>query len=73
MEIQTRDMLANYIFNEVSLDGIKGIGKEGKDNGVLLIVSLTRDAGGGSIRLEIGRAWKVTSPMVRQAKSSMLS
>jgi hypothetical protein len=25
-EIQDRDMLANYIFNEVSLDGVKGIG-----------------------------------------------
>jgi len=53
--IQDRDMLANYIFNEVSLDGIKGIGKKDKDNGVLLLVSLNRDAGGGSIRLEIGR------------------
>src|SRR5574341_1283567 len=54
-EIQDRDTLTNYIFNEVSLDGIKGIGKEGEDNGVLLFMSLERDAGGGSIRLEIGR------------------
>lgn len=54
-EIQDRDMLTNYIFNEVSLEGIKGIGKKGMDNGVLLLVSLQRDAGGGSIRLEIGR------------------
>jgi uncharacterized protein len=54
-EIQDRDMLANYIFNEVPLEGTKGIGKEGLDNGVLLLLSLNRDAGGGSIRLEIGR------------------
>lgn len=54
-EIQDRDMLANYLFNEVPLDGIRGIGKEGKDNGILLLISLERDAGGGSIRLEIGR------------------
>ncbi len=54
-EIQDRDMLANYIFNELSLDRVKGIGKQGKDNGILLLISLERDAGGGSIRLEIGR------------------
>jgi uncharacterized protein len=54
-EIQDRDSLANYIFNEVTLDGIKGIGKKGKDNGVLLLYSLKRDAGGGSMRLEVGR------------------
>jgi uncharacterized protein len=54
-EIQDRDMLANYIFNEVSLDGVKGIGKKGKDNGVLILFSLERDAGGGSIRIEVGR------------------
>ena len=29
-EIQDRDNLANYLFNEVSLDGIKGIGKKDK-------------------------------------------
>jgi uncharacterized protein len=54
-EIQDRDSLANYIFNEVTLDGIKGIGKKGKDNGVLLLYSLKRDAGGGSMRIEVGR------------------
>jgi uncharacterized protein len=55
VEIQDRDMLANYIFNEVTLDGIKGIGKKGKDNGVLVLLSLERDAGGGSMRIEVGR------------------
>ncbi len=54
-EIQDRDMLANCIFNEVSLDGVKGIGKKGKDNGVLSLYSLERDAGGGSIRIEVGK------------------
>ncbi len=54
-EIQDRDMLANYIFNELSLDGVKGIGKEGKDNGVLILYSLERDGGGGSMRIEVGR------------------
>lgn len=54
-EIQDRDMLANYIFNEVALDGVTGIGKKGKDNGVLILLSLERDAGGGSMRIEVGR------------------
>jgi uncharacterized protein len=54
-EIHDRDMLANYIFNEVSLDGVRGIGKEGKDNGLLILYSLERDAGGGSMRIEVGR------------------
>ena len=45
-EIQDRDTLANYIFNEVTLGGIKGIGKKDKDNGVLVLYSLDRDAGG---------------------------
>jgi uncharacterized protein len=54
-EIRDRDMLANYIFNEVSLDGVKGIGKEDKDNGLLILYSLERDAGGGSMRIEVGR------------------
>ena len=54
-EIQDRDMLANYIFNELPLDGIKGIGKEGKDNGVLILYSVERDAGGGAMRIEVGR------------------
>ena len=54
-EIQDRDMLANYIFNQVSLDGVRGIGKEGKDNGVLILYSLERDAGGSSMRIEVGR------------------
>lgn len=55
VEIQDRDMLANYIFNAVSLDGITGIGKAGKDNGVLILYSIERDAGGGSMRIEVGR------------------
>jgi len=55
IEIQDRDSLANYIYNEVTLDGIKGIGKEGKDNGVLVLMSLERDSGGGSLRIEVGR------------------
>lgn len=54
-EIHDRDMLANYIFNEVSLDGITGIGKEGKDNGLLILYSVERDAGGGAMRIEVGR------------------
>ncbi|MGQ0795521.1 MAG: TPM domain-containing protein [Nitrosopumilaceae archaeon] len=54
-EIQERDMLANYLFNEVQLDGITGIGKKGKDNGILVLLSLERDSGGGSMRIEIGR------------------
>lgn len=55
VEIQDRDFLANYIYNEVTLDGIKGIGKAGKDNGVLILFSLERDASGGSMRIEVGR------------------
>ena len=55
VEIQDRDMLANYIYNHVTLDGIKGIGKADKDNGVLVLMSLERDAGGGSLRIEVGR------------------
>jgi uncharacterized protein len=54
-EIQDRDNLANYLFNEVSLDGIKGIGKKDKDNGILVLYSLKRDSGGGSMRIEVGR------------------
>ncbi|HKX81613.1 MAG TPA: TPM domain-containing protein [Nitrososphaera sp.] len=54
-EIQERDMLANYIFNEVPLDGVKGIGKAGKNNGLLVLLSLERDSGGGSMRIEVGR------------------
>jgi uncharacterized protein len=54
-EIQERDMLANYLFNEVPLDGIIGIGKKDKDNGILVLLSLERDSGGGSMRIEIGR------------------
>ncbi len=60
VEIQDRDTLANYIFNEVELDGIKGIGKKGKDNGILILMSLERDAGGGSMRIEIGRGLEGT-------------
>lgn len=55
VEIQDRDFLANYVFNEVTLDGIKGIGKADKDNGLLILLSLERDAGGGSMRIEVGR------------------
>ncbi|MGN6622987.1 MAG: TPM domain-containing protein [Candidatus Nitrosocosmicus sp.] len=54
-EIQDRDTLANYIFNEASLDGITGIGKKGKDNGVLLLLSLSPDSSGGSMRIEVGK------------------
>lgn len=54
-EINDRDLLANYIFNEVPLDGIKGIGKQGKNNGVLVLYSLKSDSGGGSMRIEVGR------------------
>lgn len=54
-EITERDALANYLFNEVTLDGIKGIGKKGKDNGILILFSLERDTAGGSMRIEVGR------------------
>jgi uncharacterized protein len=54
-EINDRDTLANYIFNEVYLDGIKGIGKKGKDNGILVLLSLEPDSSNGSMRIEIGR------------------
>jgi len=54
-EINERDALANYIFNEVSLEGIKGIGKAGKDNGLLILFSKEQDASGGSMRIEVGR------------------
>ncbi len=54
-ELNDRDMLANYLFNEVPLDGITGIGKKGKDNGVLILFSLERDAANGSMRIEVGR------------------
>jgi len=54
-EINERDTLANYIFNEVSLDGIKGIGKAGKDNGLLILLSKESDSSGGSMRIEVGR------------------
>lgn len=55
VEIQERDMLANFIFNEVELDGIRGIGKQDKNNGILVLLSLERDSGGGSMRIEVGR------------------
>ena len=54
-EINERDLLANFLFNEVTLDGIKGIGKKGKDNGILVLYSLKSDSGGGSMRIEVGR------------------
>lgn len=54
-EIAERDALANYLFNEVTLDGVKGIGKKGKDNGILILFSLERDTAGGSMRIEVGR------------------
>ncbi len=54
-EIQDRDTLSNYIFNELNLDGIKGIGKGGKDNGILLLFSSKPDTSGGSMRIEVGR------------------
>lgn len=54
IELQERDMLANYIFNNVPLDGVKGIGKTDKNNGVLVLMSLERDGSGGSMRIEVG-------------------
>lgn len=54
-ELNDRDTLANYLFNEVPLDGITGIGKKGKDNGVLVLFSLERDGANGSMRIEVGR------------------
>lgn len=54
-ELTDRDTLANYLFNEVPLDGIVGIGKKGKDNGVLVLFSLERDAANGSMRIEVGK------------------
>jgi len=54
-EIQDRDTLSNYIFNELNLDGIKGIGKTGKDNGILLLFSSNAVSSGGSMRIEVGR------------------
>ncbi len=54
-EIQDRDTLSNYIFNELYLDGIKGIGKSGKDNGIMLLFSSNPDAAGGSMQIEVGR------------------
>ena len=54
-KIQDRDSLSNYIFNELYLDGIKGIGKSGNDNGKLLLYSSNPDAAGGSMRIEVGR------------------
>jgi uncharacterized protein len=38
------------IFNEELLDGVKGIGKSGKDNGVLIVVSMAENAWG----IEVG-------------------
>lgn len=55
IEIQDRDSLSNFIYNELSLDGITGIGKKGIDNGVLLLYSSNPDAAGGSMRIEVGR------------------
>ncbi len=55
LEIQDRDSLSNFIFNELSLDGITGIGKKGIDNGVLLLFSPNPDSSGGSMRIEVGR------------------
>jgi uncharacterized protein len=54
-EINDRDSLANYIFNEVSLDGKTGIGKKGKDNGILILFSLEPDSANGSMRIEVGK------------------
>ena len=54
-EIHDRDMLANYLFNDVSLSGIKGIGKANKNNGILILLSKQQDTSGGSMRIEVGR------------------
>lgn len=58
VETRDGDMLANYIFNEVSLEGITGVGK--KDNGVPILLSLERDGSGGAMRIEIGRGLEGT-------------
>jgi len=55
IEIQDRDALSNFIFNELPLDGIKGIGKQGTNNGILLLFSPIPDPSGGSMRIEVGR------------------
>jgi len=55
LEIHERDMLTYHIFNEMYLNGIKGIGKEGKDNGILILLSREKDSLGGSMRIEVGR------------------
>lgn len=55
LEIHERDMLANYLFNEVPLNGITGIGKKSNDKGILILFSLERDGAGGSMRIEVGR------------------
>ena len=55
IEIQERDSLSNFIFNELSLEGITGIGKKGVDNGILLLYSSNPDSSGGSMRIEVGR------------------
>ena len=39
-EGRTQEEARLYYYNEYPLDGVKGIGKEGKDNGVLLIICL---------------------------------
>ena len=73
-EINDRDLLANFLFNEVTLDGIKGIGKKGKDNGVLVLYSLKSDSGGGSMRIEVGRGLEgeITDGMAGEILDSYL-
>jgi len=52
LEGRTHEQAAVYYFNEYPLDGVKGIGKAGKDNGVLVLVSLTE----GYWKIEVGYA-----------------
>lgn len=47
---KTKEQASLYYFNDYLLDGVKGIGKAGKDNGVLILVSLTENAW----RIEVG-------------------
>jgi uncharacterized protein len=55
IEIQDQDALSNFIFNELPLDGIKGIDKQGTNNRILLLFSPIPDPSGGSMRIEVGR------------------
>src|SRR4030042_143741 len=49
-EGRNQEQVREYYYNDYSLDGVKGIGKTGKNNGVLLIISLTENFWG----IEVG-------------------